>query len=70
MSWQPLSPPPPVPAVGKTGVEGGTLGTFPTPSVTHRKLSISQPVAQGPKGAKFSVACVRSGPGQQEVSGG
>lgn len=36
-------------------LEGGTSGTFPTPGVTHRKLSVSQPMAQGLKGAKFSV---------------
>ena len=51
-------------------LEGGILGTSPTPGMTHRKLSISQPVAQGLKGAKFSVTCAGRGPGQHEASGG
>lgn len=51
-------------------LEGGTLGTSPTPGVTHRKLSISQPVARGLKGAEFSSARVGRGPGQREASGG
>lgn len=56
------------PAVGKTG--GGTSGTSPTPLVTHRKLSVSQPMAQGPKGAKFSVGLCEEKAGATEASGG
>lgn len=77
MSWpcQPwlLSPPPtprPVPSLLSERLEGDTLGTSPTPGVTHRKLSISQPMAPGLKGAKFSVACVGRRLGQREASGG
>lgn len=63
-------PPHQVPSWLSERLEGGTWGTSPTPGVTHRKLSISQPVAQGLKGAKFSAVCVGRGLGQQEASGG
>lgn len=50
-------------------LEGGTLGTSPSPSVTHRKLSISQPVAQGLKAVKFPVSlCGERQPGFRWVS--
>lgn len=50
-------------------LEGGTLGTSPSPSVTHRKLSISQPVAQGLKAVKFPVSlCGERQPGFRSVS--
>lgn len=77
MSWPclpwPLSPPqPPVQSRSccRKDWRGDTLGTSPTPGVTHRKLSISQPMAPGLKGAKFSVACVGRRLGQREASGG
>lgn len=50
-------------------LEGGTLGTSPSPGVTHRKLSISQPVAQGLKAVKFPVSlCGERQPGFRWVS--
>lgn len=59
---------PPVLGVGETR-EGGTLGTSPSPGVTHRKLSISQPVAQGLKAVKFPVGlCGERQPGFRWVS--
>lgn len=50
-------------------LEGGTLGTSPCPSVTHRKLSISQPAAQGLKAVKFPVSlCGERQPGFRWVN--
>lgn len=62
--------PRPVPFQLSERLDGGTLGTSPTPGVMHRKLCISQPVARGLKGAKFSVVRVGRGLEQQEASGG
>lgn len=44
------------------------LGDFPHPWRDAQE-TIRQPVAQGLKGAKFSVACVGRGPGQRKASG-